>query len=175
MKLLSLRDEYFEEVKDIYDAENRLVKALPKMVEAANSPELRNAFSQYLEESKSQILRLTQIFQAMGQNAEGKTCNGMKGILEEGGNKAKEDAEPDVRDAGLIAAVQKAKHYEIAVYGTLRTWARRLGEGNAAQLFQQTLDEEKEADKKLTQIVMIPPFTPANQNPKALFLIRELG
>jgi ferritin-like metal-binding protein YciE len=122
------------------------------MVEAANSSELRNVFSQDLAETKSQIERLAQIFQGMGQEAKGKTCHGMKGILEEGGNTAKEDAEPEVRDAGLIAAAQRAKHYEIAVYGTLRTWARRLGEDSAAQLFQKILDEEKEEDKRLTQI-----------------------
>lgn len=154
MKLNSLHDLYIAELKDLYDAENRIVKALPKMAEAANSPDLRNAFEQHLEQTRGHVDRLEQIFQKMNEAPKGTKCKGIEGIIDEGEHMIDEadDAPPAVSDAGLIAAAQRVEHYEIAAYGTVRNFARRLGFEDHAMLLQQTLDEEGETDKKLTSL-----------------------
>ncbi len=154
MKLNSLQDLYLSELKDLYDAENRIIKALPKMVEAANSPELRTAFEEHLEQTRMQAQRLEQIFQKMGETPKGEKCEGIVGILDEGEDVMDEveDAPPAVCDAALISAAQRVEHYEIAAYGTVRTFARRLGHEDHAQLLNQTLQEEGNTDKKLTNL-----------------------
>jgi len=152
MKLDSLKKLFVEELRDLYSAENQLVKALPKMAKAASAPELQQAFQTHLEETKNQVQRLTTIFEQLGQSSRGKTCKAMKGLIEEGEELVKEDAEPAILDAGLIAAAQRVEHYEIAGYGTVRTFARLLNQNEAAQLLQQTLDEEGATDEKLTQL-----------------------
>jgi ferritin-like metal-binding protein YciE len=154
MQLNSLQDLYVSELKDLYDAENRIIKALPKMIESANSPDLRAAFEQHLEQTRTQAQRLEQIFNRMGETAKGEKCKGMVGILDEGENVIDdvEDAPPAVCDAALIAAAQRVEHYEIAAYGTVRTFARRLGREDDAMLLNQTLQEEGETDKKLTSL-----------------------
>jgi len=154
MKLTSLHDLYIAELKDLYDAENRIVKALPKMAEAANSPELRTAFEQHLEQTRGHVDRLEQIFQQMDEAPKGQKCKGMEGLIDEGEDMIDEgdDAPPAVSDAALIASAQRVEHYEIAAYGTVRNFARRLGFDDHARLLQQTLDEEGETDKKLTDL-----------------------
>ena len=141
-----------EELKDLYSAEKQLVKALPKMAKTATSEDLRAAFEEHLEVTKGHVNRLEEVFQALGKTAKAKTCKAMQGLLEEGKEIMEEDAEDSVMDAGLIAAAQKVEHYEIASYGTVRTWARLCGQEEAAELLQETLDEEGEADKKLTEL-----------------------
>lgn len=152
MSLATIKDLYEEELKDLYDAENQILEALPKMSKAAHSPELKRAFQEHLEQTKGQVERLDTIFQQMGSKPGGKKCKGMAGLLAEGEHLMKEKADPDVLDAGLIAGAQKVEHYEIAGYGTVRTYARLLGEQEAARLLQQTLDEEGATDKKLTTL-----------------------
>jgi ferritin-like metal-binding protein YciE len=152
MSLATIRDLYEEELKDLYDAESQILQALPKMSQAAHSPELKRAFEEHLEQTKGQVQRLDTIFQQMGSKPAGKKCKGMAGLLAEGEQMLKEKADPDVLDAGLIAGAQKVEHYEIAGYGTVRTYARLLGEQEAAKLLQQTLDEEGQTDKKLTSL-----------------------
>jgi ferritin-like metal-binding protein YciE len=154
LKLNSLHDLYVAELKDLYDAENRITKALPKMVEAANSPELRSAFEQHLEETRNHTRRLEQIFQKLDEPPKGEKCKGIVGIIDEGEDVMDdaEDAPPSVCDASLIAAAQRVEHYEIAGYGTVRTYARRLGYKDQAQLLDETLQEEGNADKKLTSL-----------------------
>lgn len=152
MKLDSLRKLYIDELRDLYSAENQLLKALPKMAKAASAPELQQAFQKHLQETKGQVERLEKIFESLGKSAKGKTCKAMKGLVEEGAELLKEDAQPEIRDAGLIAAAQRVEHYEIAGYGTVRTYARLLKEREAARLLQETLDEEGQTDKKLTQL-----------------------
>jgi ferritin-like metal-binding protein YciE len=152
MKLDSLRKLYIEELRDLYSAENQLVKALPKMAKAASAPELQDAFRTHLEETKNQVTRLETIFEGLGKTARGKTCKAMEGLVEEGAELMKEDAEPAILDAGLIAAAQRVEHYEMAGYGTVRTYARLLSETKAERLLQETLEEEGAADKKLTQL-----------------------
>jgi ferritin-like metal-binding protein YciE len=152
MGMSNLQDLFLEQLKDIYDAEQRITKALPKMEREASSEELSSAFSGHLEETKEQIARLERVFESIGETAGKKTCKAMVGLLEEGEDVLKEDAEDDVKDAALIAAAQKVEHYEMATYGCLRDWARLLGNDEAAELLQQTLDEEGEADKRLTRI-----------------------
>ncbi len=151
-KIDSLETLLEEELKDIYSAEKQLVKALPKMAKTATSEDLRNAFEEHLEVTKGHVNRLEEVFQALGKTAKAKTCKAMQGLLEEGKEIMEEDAEDSVMDAGLIAAAQKVEHYEIASYGTVRTWARLCGQEEAAELLQETLDEEGEADKKLTEL-----------------------
>ena len=148
----SLRDLYVEELKDVYSAENQILKALPKMAKKASSEELRAAFEEHLEITRGQVERLETIFDDLERSPKGKRCKGMAGLIEEGSEMMKEDAEPEVLDAALISAAQRVEHYEIAAYGTLRTYADRLGLEKHSRLLQQTLDEEGEADKKLTQI-----------------------
>jgi len=152
MKLDTLKDLYVSELKDLYSAENQILKALPKMAQAAANPSLKGAFEEHLAQTRGQVQRLEQIFQQIGASPGGKACKGMQGLLEEGEELLKENAEPEVLDAGLIAAAQRVEHYEIAGYGTVRTYAQQLGDRNAAQLLQQTLEEEGETDKKLSAL-----------------------
>ncbi|MGI8819644.1 MAG: ferritin-like domain-containing protein [Chthoniobacterales bacterium] len=141
-----------EELKDIYSAERQLLKALPKMVKKATSPVLKSALQEHLQVTEQQVQRLEQVFETLGKPAKAKTCKAMQGLIAEGKEIMEEDASDAVMDAGIIAAAQKVEHYEIASYGTVRTWARLCGEEEAAELLQQTLDEEGEADQRLTEI-----------------------
>ena len=152
MKMKTLEDLYVNELKDLYNAENQLLKALPKMAKAANAPELKEAFESHLEETRGQVERLEQIFKELDVSPKGKKCKAMEGLVEEGSEMIKEDAEPPVKDAGLIAAAQRVEHYEIAGYGAARTFATLLGYDKAAKLLQETLDEEAGADEKLTEL-----------------------
>jgi len=152
MKLESLRDLFVDELKDLYNAEHQLLKALPKMAKAATASELRRAFESHLKETKGQVERLEQVFGSLEISPKGKKCKAMEGLVKEGAELMKEEADPDVMDAGLIAAAQRVEHYEMAGYGCVRTYAQLLGETKAATLLQKTLDEEGAADKKLTQI-----------------------
>jgi ferritin-like metal-binding protein YciE len=152
MKLDTLKKLYLEELRDIYNAEQQLVKALPKMAKGASSDELKQAIEDHLGETKTHVERLEEIFSGLDEEAKGKTCKAMKGLIEEGSEILDEKGEESVLDAGIIAAAQKVEHYEIATYGTLRSWADLLGEDEAADLLQQTLDEEGEADKRLNEI-----------------------
>ncbi len=151
-KLENLDDLYQDLLKDLYSAEKQLVKALPKMAKNADSPDLQRAFEEHLEQTNHHVERIEEIFADMGGTPRGKKCVGMEGLIEEGGEIMEEDADEMVRDAGLIAAAQKVEHYEIAGYGTARTWAEKLGYSDAAKLLQKTLDEESMANEKLTQI-----------------------
>lgn len=152
MKIDSLNTLLEEELKDIYSAEKQLLKALPKMAKTATSSELKSALEEHLEVTRGQVTRLEQVFETLGKPAKAKTCKAMQGLIEEGKEIMEEDAEDAVMDAGIIAAAQKVEHYEMASYGTVRTWARLCGENEAADLLQETLDEEGEADKKLTSL-----------------------
>lgn len=152
MKLDTLKKLYVEELRDVYNAEQQLVKALPKMAKAASSDELREAFETHLDETKGHVERLEQIFEGLDEAPKGKTCQAMKGLIEEGSEILEEKGEESVLDAGIIAAAQKVEHYEMATYGTLRTWADLLNQDEAAGLLQDTLDEEGEADKKLNEL-----------------------
>jgi ferritin-like metal-binding protein YciE len=152
MKLDTLKKLYVEELRDVYNAENQLVKALPKMAKGASSDELKQAFEDHLEQTKEHVDRLEEIFKALGEKPTGKTCKAMKGLVEEGSEMLEEDGEDSVIDAGLIGAAQRVEHYEIAAYGTLRTFAKLLGEEEAGELLQQTLEEEGETDKKLSEL-----------------------
>ena len=147
-----LKDLYVDELKDIYNAETQLVKALPKLAKAANSQELRNGFEGHLEQTKEHVERLKQIFAALGESPTGKKCKGMEGLVSEGAEIMDEDYEGDLMDAALISAAQRVEHYEIAAYGTLRTFAEILGEKGAIELLELTLEEEKETDQKLTNL-----------------------
>jgi len=152
MKLDSLRELYIEELKDLYSAENQITKALPKLAKTATNPRLRQGFEEHLEQTKGHVQRLEQIFEALGEKPTGKICEGMKGLLKEGDEMATEEGDSDVIDAGLISAAQRVEHYEIAAYGSVATYAELLGEDEAVELLTQTLEEEKETDKKLTQV-----------------------
>jgi len=152
MKLDSLRKLYVEELRDLYSAENQIVKALPKMAKAASATELQQAFQTHLQETKHQVQRLEQIFEHMGESPKGKTCKAMEGLLEEGEEFLKMDAASPVLDAALIAAAQRVEHYEIAGYGTCRTYAHMLHETESEKLLQETLDEEGNTDHKLTHL-----------------------
>jgi ferritin-like metal-binding protein YciE len=154
MKLETLKDLYIEELRDIFDAENQLLKAMPKMTKAATAESLRDAFQEHEDVTRGQVDRLEQIFERLGEKAKGKKCKAMEGLLEEAKELLGEDAAEDVMDAGLIAAAQRVEHYEIAVYGTLRTYAEQLGFDEDAELLQETLDEEKETDEKLSEIAI---------------------
>ena len=147
-----LEELLIDELKDLYSAENQIVKALPKMAKAASSPELKRAFERHLEETKRQVERLNQIGEQLEIKLTGKKCKGMEGLIEEGKEIIEEDLDEDATDAGLIGAAQKVEHYEIAAYGTARTHASLLGYNKVAKLLQQTLDEEGNADKKLTAL-----------------------
>jgi len=148
----NLRKLLIEELKDLYDAEHQITEALPKMQKAAGSTELKNAFEVHLRQTENQIKRLEQVFQEFGSDASRKHCKGMEGLIKEGDEITKEHKDKDVVDAGLIVAAQKVEHYEMAGYGSARTHARQLGMNRAADLLQQTLDEEGQTDHKLTQL-----------------------
>ena len=148
----TLQDLLVETLRDTYNAEKQLVKALPKMAKAANSEELRAAFEEHLEVTKEQVIRLEKVFKELGVPVRGKHCLAMEGLIEEGKELMEEEHAPEVMDAGLIAAAQKVEHYEIAAYGTVRTWAEMLGFSRAAQLLAQSLEEESETDEKLTEL-----------------------
>jgi ferritin-like metal-binding protein YciE len=150
MKLHSLQDLLIDELRDLYHAENQILKALPKMVKAASSPNLKDGLEEHLEQTREHIERLERIFKDLDANPRGKTCKGLEGIIEEGAELLRENAEADVKDAGLVAVVQKIEHYEMAGYGCARTWARQLGHDHIADLLQQTLEEEELTDERLT-------------------------
>jgi ferritin-like metal-binding protein YciE len=152
MSLDSLQSLFVEELRDIYNGEKQLLKALPRMAKAAESPPLRQAFTKHLRETEGQVQRLETILQNLGQAVRGKQCKGMEGLVEEGKEKMEKEGEGPVIDAALIASAQKVEHYEIAAYGCLRTYAQILGHDEAAKLLEQTLAEEEAADKKLTQL-----------------------
>ena len=147
-----LKELYIDELKDLYNAESQLVKALPKMAKAASSDELRQGFEEHLEQTKGHVQRLEKIFQALGESPKGKKCKGMEGLIEEGSEVMEEDYEGSVLDAALIGAAQRVEHYEIAGYGTVRSMAETLGESNHVSLLKETLEEEKETDEKLTEL-----------------------
>lgn len=152
MAMASLQDLYVHELRDLYNAEQQLTKALPKMAEAASSEELRQAFTEHLDQTNHQISRLEQIFEQLGTSAKGIKCEAMEGLISEGESMLRETEDPMLRDAALVAAAQRVEHYEIAGYGSARTHARHLGQDQAVKLLQETLDEEKEADAKLTKL-----------------------
>ena len=147
-----LRTLWIDELRDLYDAENRLVKAIPKMAKAASSAKLRAGFEEHLEQTKGHVDRLKEIFDNIGEKAKAKKCAGMMGIIKEGDEILQEDFAGPVMDAAIISAAQRVEHYEIAAYGCVRDWAELLGENEAAQLLEKTLEEEKETDQKLTEL-----------------------
>jgi ferritin-like metal-binding protein YciE len=152
MSLNSLSDLLEDELKDLFSAENQLIKALPKMVKKASSADLKQAFTDHLEETKLQVERLKKIGKELDITLTGKTCNAMEGLVEEGSDVIEEEGDPAVLDAALIGAAQRVEHYEIAAYGTTRAIAEKLGASNVVELLQETLDEEGAADEKLTEI-----------------------
>ena len=152
MEMQTLRDLYTEQLKDLYSAESQIVKALPKMIKAASHNELKQAFTKHLKETEVHVQRIEQVCDDLGVSPRGKKCVGMEGLLKEGSELIKEKPEPDVLDAGLIAAAQHVEHYEMAGYGCCRTYARQLGFESQAEMLQATLDEEGNADKILTEI-----------------------
>jgi len=152
IELNTMEDLFVTQIEDLYDAEKRIVEALPKMVEGATSQELRQALNQHLDQTRNHVIRLEQVFAGLGRDAKGETCEAMKGLLKEGEEMLDAKGDPEVKDAALIAAAQRVEHYEISGYGTARTLAEHLNLNQAASLLQATLDEEKEADEKLTEI-----------------------
>lgn len=152
MDLNSLRDLFIDELRDLYDAETQITEALPKLIEKASYPELKSALQEHLDVTRGQITRLKTIFSGLNEKPEGETCKGMKGVIKEGDDMAGRDGSPSVIDAAIISAAQRVEHYEMAGYGTVRTYAELLGETQYANLLQQTLDEEKEADESLTEL-----------------------
>jgi ferritin-like metal-binding protein YciE len=152
MQNTSLKELYVEELRDIYDAENQLVKALPEMAKAATSEQLRSGFENHLEQTKEHVRRLEQVLNELGEKAKGKKCKGMQGLVSEGKEIIEEDFEDDVRDAALISAAQRVEHYEIAAYGTVRSYAEILGEQSAVSILEKTLEEEKDTDEQLTEL-----------------------
>ena len=147
-----LRELYVDELKDLYSAENQLVKALPKMAKAASSDELRQGFEEHLEQTKGHVQRLEKIFKDLGESPSGKKCKGMEGLVEEGAEVMEEDFEGSLMDAALIGAAQRVEHYEIAAYGTVCAFAQELGQTEQASLLTETLEEEKETDEKLSKL-----------------------
>lgn len=152
MKLETLRDLLVEEMQDIYDAEHQIIEALPKMKRAAHADKLKQSFQEHLDVTRQHVSRLEQIFEMMEQKPKRKACKAMKGLIKEGEDMIEEEADRDVKDAGLIAAAQRVEHYEIAAYGTAMAYAKQIGLDQAIQLMSQTLDEEKMTDEKLTQL-----------------------
>jgi ferritin-like metal-binding protein YciE len=152
MKLTTLDKLFHHELKDLYDAEHQVVKALPKLAEAACNPELASAFEEHLAQTQEHISRLETVFEEIGEPPARESCAGMRGIIEEGNKILGEDANDVVKDAAIISAAQRVEHYEMAVYGTLRTWARILGYEDSARLLEETLDEEEGTDSALTGI-----------------------
>ena len=152
MKLETLRDLYVEQLRDLYSAENQLVKALPKMAKGASNAQLQRAFTDHLAQTQQHVQRLDQIFKQLDTSSKGPACKGMEGLISEGEEMIKMKGEPAAIDAGLIAAAQRVEHYEIAGYGCVRTYAHQLGDYTNEKLLQQTLDEEGAADQKLTML-----------------------
>lgn len=152
MKLESLHDLYLNELRDLYGAEQQIVKALPKVIDKTTSPQLRQALENHLEQTRGHVTRLEEIFRMHGEEAKKVKCKGMDGILDEGDDLIGKDATPEVRDAAIVSACQRVEHYEMAVYGSVRTYAQQMGHDRAAAILQQTLDEEKQADALLTQV-----------------------
>jgi ferritin-like metal-binding protein YciE len=152
MSLDTLEKLYIDELRDLYNAENQLLKALPKMAKGASSPELKDAFEKHLEQTKGHVQRLEELFEQRDESPKGKTCRAMKGLIEEGSEILKEEGEDSVLDAGMIVAAQKVEHYEIASYGSVRTFADLLGKGEEAKVLQATLDEESETNEILNQL-----------------------
>jgi ferritin-like metal-binding protein YciE len=148
----TLHDAFIDELRDLYDAEKQLTKALPKLAKASTNPELRTAFESHLEETRGHVERLEEVFGSLEEKVRGKHCDGIAGIIDEGKNVMEEDFDDATMDACLIASGQRAEHYEMAAYGTLVAWARAMGHDEAADLLQQTLDEEKAADEKLSAL-----------------------
>lgn len=155
MTISNLTELFLHELKDVYDAEHQLVEALPKLEQAASSPKLAEAFRRHLEQTREHVSRLEEVFAACGAEPERKACRGMKGLLDEGERLLKEDLEPAVQDAGLIGAAQRVEHYEIAAYGTLKVWAATAGLEEVMENLEATLEEEKTADDKLTEIAQM--------------------
>jgi ferritin-like metal-binding protein YciE len=152
MPVDTLDNLFVQELKDLYSAENQITRALPKLIKATSSDDLRSAFTHHLKETEGHVKRLEKIFQILGYSPRGKTCNGMKGVLEEGAEVLDETEEGSVRDAAIISAAQRVEHYEMAGYGAVRSYADCLGQTEISQLLEETLEEEKAADKKLTEI-----------------------
>lgn len=152
MDLDSLKDLFIDELRDLYDAENQITEALPKLIQRAHYAQLKSALQEHLEVTRGQIRRLERIFEGLGERPTGESCKGMKGLIKEGDDMASRDGEASVIDAAIISAAQRVEHYEMAGYGTVRTYAELLGQQEFANLLQQTLDEEKEADQTLNQI-----------------------
>lgn len=152
MTVNSIEKLFVEELKDLYSAENQLTKAIPKLVKAATSPELKTALQNHLRETEGHVQRLEKICSKLSVSPKGKSCEGMKGVIEEGSSMLGETDEGDVRDAALISAAQRVEHYEMAAYGTVRSYAELLGQSDIADLLEETLEEEKAADQKLTSI-----------------------
>jgi ferritin-like metal-binding protein YciE len=152
MKLESLKDLYLEQLKDLYSAETQLLDALPKMADGASAPDLKQAFSEHLRQTQEHVRRLERIFGTLGESPKGHTCEGMKGLVREGEQMLQMKGEPAVLDAGLIAAAQRVEHYEIAGYGTVRTYAELLGHDDQVALLERTLDEEEQTDELLTRL-----------------------
>jgi ferritin-like metal-binding protein YciE len=152
MSVSTMEELLIDELKDIYNAEKQITKALPKMVKAAASEELRDAFQSHLQETEGHVQRLEQVFEILGKAARGKTCHGMQGVLEEGAEVIEEAEKSPLRDAALISAAQRVEHYEMAAYGAVREYARILGQDEIVSLLEETLQEEKAADEKLTSI-----------------------
>ncbi|MCU1273628.1 MAG: hypothetical protein JWO48_1059 [Bryobacterales bacterium] len=152
MKIKTMDDLFLAQIKDLYDAEKQLVKALPKMAKAASSQELRQGFQEHLDQTKGHVSRLEQIFDQLGQKASGTKCEGMAGLIDEGEEMVDEIDQSPLLDAGLIGSAQKVEHYEIAAYGTVKTFARMLGHRQAVTLLEHTLNDEKQTDQRLTQL-----------------------
>ncbi len=152
MEIDSLQKLYEDELKDLHSAERQIIQALPRMIKAASHEQLKAALQEHLEVTKEHLARLDRIFEKLGKKGTGKKCKGMEGVIADGKELLEEDVTDEVLDAGIIAAAQHVEHYEMAGYGTVRTYAELLGEKEAAKLLQQTLEEEKEADAKLTQL-----------------------
>jgi ferritin-like metal-binding protein YciE len=152
MSIETIEDLFVDQIEDLYDAEQRLIKALPKMAEAATADELRNAFEEHLEQTKGHAHRLEEVFAELGKDPKKKTCEAMKGLIKEGDEVSDEIDQSPLRDVGLIGAANRVEHYEIAAYGTARDLAKSLGLGRSAKLLEQTLEEEKAADAKLTNL-----------------------
>lgn len=152
MEMETLHDLYLDELRDLWSAEKQILQGLPKMKKAATSKELKRGFDRHVKQTREQVRRLERIFKALGASPRGKKCVGMEGLLKEGASLIRERPDPDVLDAGLIAAAQHVEHYEMAGYGTVRTWAKMLGYSDQARLLQQTLDEEGKTDKELTKL-----------------------
>jgi ferritin-like metal-binding protein YciE len=152
MEMESLRELMIDELKDLYSAENQILKTLPKMIKKATAPELKQGFEKHLKETEGHVERLEKIFKELEGSPRGKKCKGMEGVLADGKELMEEDAEPEVMDAGLIGAAQHVEHYEMAGYGCVRTYSELLGLKNISKLLQQTLDEEKATDEKLTEL-----------------------